>query len=513
MALVGVLLLVDHLSGRSAQLKKRLFTESGLHPAVIILLLLIAAYTAAYGWLAIQRHQRFNSTGYDLAIKEQVIWNTMHGRFFASSPEVDNAFEDHFQPIMLALVPLYALFTSPGLLLWAQTIGLAAGAIPLYWLARRRLKTPWLALAPAAAYLLYPALGFVNRFDFHPEALAIPAFLAAFEALDRDDLMMTSFWLLVSLLGKENLGFSIVFFGLYAALFQRRIRFGLVWSGLGLIVSAGTMFWLIPMLRHEPSDTLARYAWLGETPHQMVGTLLARPGYVWRALAKPDRGLYLLQLLVPTGFLALAGLPELMMALPGLIVNLLARHHCQASIYCQYTVPITPFVFVAAAKGLQRLKYLLKHRWTVYVLGLAVVPLSVLALTIDNPFTEDQALPSPLVKLPNAQAVRRALAVVPPQSSVVTTNAYAPHLAQREGLYIIGIPAQREPPPDPDIVFVNLYDQRFMLCNQYRAYFEQLDIDRYGLTFRDSGVVVAQRDGGSNEAFQDFVLNWTNCAG
>jgi hypothetical protein len=66
-------------------------------------------------------------------------------------------------------------------------------------------------------------------------------------------------------------------------------------------------------------------------------------------------------------------------------------------------------------------------------------------------------------------------------------------LAQREGLYIIGTPVQRDPPSDPDVVFVNLCDQqRFILCDQYREYFEQLDIGRYGVIFRDCGVVVAQ---------------------
>lgn len=80
-------------------------------------------------------------------------------------------------------------------------------------------------------------------------------------------------------------------------------------------------------------------------------------------------------------------------------------------------------------------------------------------------------------------------------------------------MYIIGLPAQRDPPPDPDVVFINLYDQRFMVCEQYREYFAQLDIDRYGIVFRDSGLIVVQRDGGSNEGFRDFLLNWTNCAG
>lgn len=480
---------------------------------MVVLLLLVVSYSAAYGWLANERHNRFNSTGYDLAIKEQVLWNTAHGRFFASSVEVENAFADHFQPVMLALVPLYALIPAPELLLWVQTVGLAAGAIPLYRLAQRRLNSTGLALTLAAAYLLYPALGFVNRFDFHPEALAIPAFIAAFDALDRGDMKGASLWLLVPLLSKENLGFSVAVFGLYAAIFQRRMRFGLTWAGVGLAVSSLAMFWLIPTLRHGPSDTLARYGWLGETPAQMVWTLLARPRYVWQNLAEPNRGLYLLQLLAPTGFLALLGFPELLLAAPGLIINLLAQHHCQTEIYCQYTAPIIPFIFIATVIGLQRLGRLLKNRPVWYVVGLAILPLTIMTLALDNPFTESQELPAPLARLSNAEAVPRALAVVPSKASVVTTNAYAPHLAQRAGLYIIGIPAQRDPPTDPDIVFINLYDQRFMLCDQYREYFAQLDVDRYGVIFRDAGLIVVQRDGGSNEGFRDFLFNWTDCAG
>jgi uncharacterized membrane protein len=481
--------------------------------AAAVLVLLVLGYILAYGWLSSERHNRFNSTGFDLAIKEQVVWNTTHGRFFASSPEVDNAFADHFQPLMLALIPFYVTAPSPKVLLLVQTIGLALGAIPLYRLAERRLKNSSVALVLAAAYLLFPALGFINRFDFHPEALAISAFLFAFEALDRGDLVASSLWLLVPLLGKENLGFSVAVFGLYAAVACRQVRFGIFWALVGLLVSGFTMFWLIPTLRQGPSDTLARYGWLGETPVEMLATLITRPAYVWQNLADPDRALYLLQLLAPTGFLALLALPELLLAAPGLAINLLAEHHCQPEIYCQYTVPVIPFIFIAAVVGLQRLKGHLQHRWNWTIIGLGILPLALLAFALDNPFSEDREVPAPLTELPNAEAVHRALATVPPDASVVTTNAYAPHLAQREGLYIIGIPAQRDPPVDPDIVFINLYDQRFMVCDQFREYFSQLDIDRYGVVFRDSGMIVVQRDGGSSEGFRDFVLNWTNCAG
>ncbi len=68
--------------------------------AGLVLVLLILVFVAGYSWLAISRHQNFNSTGYDLAINEQIVWNTLNGRFFASSLEVDNSFADHFRPFL-----------------------------------------------------------------------------------------------------------------------------------------------------------------------------------------------------------------------------------------------------------------------------------------------------------------------------------------------------------------------------------------------------------------------------
>jgi len=113
----------------------------------LLLGFMLLVFAAAYGWLVLARHDRFNSTGYDLAIHEQILWNTLNGRFFASSLEVDNSFADHFRPLMLALLPFYALFQSAKTLLMIQVSALAAAAIPLFLIADARLKSKPTALA------------------------------------------------------------------------------------------------------------------------------------------------------------------------------------------------------------------------------------------------------------------------------------------------------------------------------------------------------------------------------
>jgi uncharacterized membrane protein len=480
--------------------------------ARFVLLGLMAAFTLAYGWLAMTRHVRLNSTTYDLAIHEQAIWSTLHGRFLATSVEVDNALADHFRPFLAVAALVYAPFPSPLTLLGLQAFALALGMIPLYRLAKRRLSSDLLALVVVAAYGLYPAIGFLLRFDFHTEAFAVPAFLAAFDALDQKHWLTASLWLVIPLLCKENMGLTVAAFGLYALVVSRKPTWGSFWLLAGLVTFSVTSFWLIPTLRGESSDTLSRYAYLGDSPRAMLHTLFTTPGVVWEQLAHPRVLLYLTQLLLPLGFLSLLAPAELAITVPGLAVNLLSTSYPQWTIYYQYAVPIIPFVFVSAVYGLARLRTMLRAEWAWRIIGAAVGLLSVATILVDNPFREQPFLPAMLAEIENAETVRLALQTVPDRGSVVTSNNYGPHLAQRPELYIVGVPSQRQAPDDPDIVFFNLRDQRFTSCEMYYSYLLQLDPQRYGVTFWSEGVLVLQRDTGSNSAFQDLLLTWNGCA-
>ena len=480
---------------------------------LLLLGVLLAVFIGSYGWLVLNRHARFNSTGYDLAIHEQILWNTLHGRFFATSLEVDNSFADHFRPLMAAFLPFYAVFPTPKTLLIIQVIALAVTAVPLFLLAELKLKNKSVALAIAAMYLLYPAVGFLARFDFHMGAIAVPLFMFAFLAMEKQRWKQATVWLLLALLCKENMGIVVAMMGLYAGIMYRQWRWGAAWLLLGSGAFVFTSFWLLPTIRGETLDAMERYAWLGGNTAEIVQTLFTNPTHVWDYLVQTDRLLYLVQLSIPVGFLNFVGLPELLIAQPFLMTNLLADHFCQPAIYCHYHAPIIPFIFIGLVFGLARLRRWLKDERSWQFVIMLILPLAMVNFWLDNPFQNTPLVPAALDQIDNAEVVKQALTAVPPNLSVVTTNDYAPHLAQREKLYIIGIPSQREAPTDPDIVFLNLYDQQYIVCDGFRAYVEQLDIDAYGVTFRTGGLIVIQRDAGSNEQFRDFVLNWNNCAG
>ena len=90
-------------------------------------------------------------------------------------------------------------------------------------------------------YLLYPAVGFISRFDFHIEVFAIPAFIAAFLAMERKQWVWATIWLLVPLLVKENMGLTVAVFGIYAMIMPRKYRWGTAW----IILRESSPFWLL----------------------------------------------------------------------------------------------------------------------------------------------------------------------------------------------------------------------------------------------------------------------------
>ena len=134
--------------------------------------------------------------------------------------------------------------------------------------------------------MLYPAVGFVARFDFHIEVFVIPALIAAFYMMEKGRWTAASLFLIFPLLCKENMGFTVLAFGVYAMLRWKKYKWGIAWIVIGLIYTWFTIFWLIPTVRGETVDTLSRYAWLGESTPDKLQTLIFDPA-VWFTICLP----------------------------------------------------------------------------------------------------------------------------------------------------------------------------------------------------------------------------------
>src|SRR4029077_16693919 len=96
------------------------------------------------------------------------------------------------------------------------TAVLALGALPVSWLARHELGNGALPVLCAALYLLQPAVGYTNLFEFHPETLCTTTLLFAFYYLRVGRTGPLLLWSGASLLGKEDVALVVGAMALYA---------------------------------------------------------------------------------------------------------------------------------------------------------------------------------------------------------------------------------------------------------------------------------------------------------
>jgi uncharacterized membrane protein len=130
----------------------------------------IVIFVVIFIFLSFGRHDALKSYLNDISAYDQAIWNTVHGRFMhisISAFDEPNLFASRFSPVLLIFVPLYAVFSSPKWLLLLQILSAGASAVPIYLLAKEKLKSAQMALIILISYLLYPILQNGLLYDFH----------------------------------------------------------------------------------------------------------------------------------------------------------------------------------------------------------------------------------------------------------------------------------------------------------------------------------------------------------
>jgi len=298
--------------------------------AVALLAALYAAYFIAY---MVTSHNAFLTHAEDLGTMDQAIWNILHGPLMHQT--VCNIVSDtncysingisrfaiHFEPILFPVSLSYIFWPDPRTLLVLQTLVVASGAFPAFWLARLRLRNELVAVGIAVLYVLYPALQQAEIFDFHAVTLTAALLLFTLYFMYTRRTLWLFIFAILSMACKEEIPLVIAFFGLWSILFQQRWR-----SGLALVALSVAWLGLVLLVYHLASPTGhpllgSRYAYLGSGPLQILRNVLAHPrsllyhegrayrvgrglvtaGWVVTAVVTVACGVYLWQTFVPSG--------------------------------------------------------------------------------------------------------------------------------------------------------------------------------------------------------------------
>src|SRR6059058_468954 len=202
-----------------------------------------ALYVVVFVAAAVVAYLAYDVARLDLGDMVQAVWSTSHGHFLEVTDASGNQVSrlgGHVDPFLALLVPLWWAWPSPMMLVVFQVVAVAAGALPVYWLARKHLSSEFAPACFAFAYLLYPATqaNAVGVGDsFHAVSIAIPLILFAIWFLDEERLVLFAVFALLAASTKEEIAASVGCLGLWYAFRRKRWGAGLSIFGLGLAVS------------------------------------------------------------------------------------------------------------------------------------------------------------------------------------------------------------------------------------------------------------------------------------
>jgi len=329
---------------------------------VKILAVLILFYTAIFFALCWWKYLNFGYDGLDLAIFNQVFFNTIHGNWFAFSIHPHSYLGDHAEFIILLLAPLYALWQSPLCLLLLQVLIISLCAWPLFLIARRALSLKW-SFFIACLWLLNPFLHNMALFEFHILPFAMFTLLWMFYFWQTERFKPFLVFLCLSLLVREDVSLVVIFFGIFSWVLKRR---QFKWTWLPFILGSVWFYSAMKIIGHfTPTGSykyFIYYAWLGNSLPEIIGNILSRPLYVFSSIMTVNN-LFLLTVLalffLGINFLACFYLIPAIPILAQLVLG--GRINSGVVLQTHYSSLLLVFWFISLIYGLQKIFIFVKN--------------------------------------------------------------------------------------------------------------------------------------------------------
>ncbi|MBI4369418.1 MAG: DUF2079 domain-containing protein [Elusimicrobia bacterium] len=404
-----------------------------------VILLALAAFSVWTFLLPILRHKAFQSHTLELGILTNVSWNFLQGKgFYDPVMHVQNYLGDHWQPVLALMAPVFWFWRNAAALIVIQSLGLVAGGIMVYRLSQKILSQRSWAILVAAMYFLSAPMHAINRFDFHPEFLAVPLIVAGYSMAYRK-LWWKAFFCFAALwLVKEDMAIVAAAIGSQFVLCAKESRrFGILMITGSAFVLGVVIFVLMPLfLDHATPTHLARYANLGTSWPEIFKKILLKPHFVlfemvghrafWQGLKNMILPFLGLPLLSPASFwsaIVLAWLP-----------HALSSYAPQRELAGQYAAAFLPILTIGSAHAIKKL---LEANGGVFrVVGawlrqttawpLLAVVISQWSFTVSRYFSP--------IDPARLDVLNELVRLVPKEGTVCAQSDLGPHLAFRQEL-------------------------------------------------------------------------------
>jgi uncharacterized membrane protein len=453
----------------------------------------LVAYTFYLSKISIARHNVFGTSGFDLGIFDQGLWLLSQGKTPFITVRGLHLFGDHVSLILLFLSPIYWIWSDVRALLFFQSFSLAIGAIPIYLLSKDIIKSKKISLAFSISYLLYPPLGRVNFWHFHPEALATTFLLFAFYFVIKEKYLHYYVFSFLALICKEEISLVVFLMGLYV--FSRHNK------QIGLITSIIALSWFVLSIKIilPHFNSVGYFRLSGGYGASWVGSLFREPHLIISKVFTQGDGEYLFKLLSPVGFLPILSPIILAISTPILLTNMVGGGYMETIMY-QYTALIIPFIFISSIYGLSKIYTAIKFEKKETLLAVILLLTGVFGNYYWGISPVSKTHPS-YIEDDRVKTLNKAISQIPEDASVTADPFIVPHLTHREFIYEFPNPfkiaywgANGENPHDPETIeYIAL--KRDSLSKENKELVDHLTRDDgFTVVFEEENAIILKRN-------------------
>ena len=408
-----------------------------------IVILAVVFYILVFSLISIWKYCNFGYDGLDLAIINQVFYNSIQGNFFASSIHPPSYLGDHFTPIIFLLLPFYILFQHPVTLLILQTIALAICAWPIYLIAKNVL-TKKLAVLLAIAWLINPFVQNINLFEFHFLPFALFFIFWAFYFYQNQKFLPFVIFSSLALLVREDVALVIFVFGIFAIWEKKKMK----WRATSIILS---ILYFITAIKlsgllsgAEQYKFLLYYSWLGDSWIDIIKNIILHPWLLMPKIFNPGSAIVAAALLLSTGFLPVLK-PKYLLLSSIIYFQLLIGVSWQwlaMILFTQYSALLLPGIFIATIFAIKEfnnkkstnpvVKFIFKEKTlTTLIILTAIIYSSILMGPLTGSLNK---IAQNKLTLSDTLTKKEILAQIPDNASVAATYEMLTPLSTRQNI-------------------------------------------------------------------------------
>ncbi len=397
---------------------------------------LITAVAACF-FVALKIHQyRAFDAHWELAAFESLLWETLHGHLLGYTTPGSSFLAQHFSPILLILVPFYALFQSPFTLLVIQALAASLALIPLYQLSFQLLESRWCATAMTLAFFFSRVVNYGLMYNFHMEIFYPLFYFPLFLAAERRRWAAFYILLLLTMTVKEDACIANAGLGLYL-LFSARRKHGIVTFLGSLVAFLVTMGFVIPAFGAAPHGSypfVHYWSGYGGSMPEILRNML-NPLRHFEVIFTPAKLAKMFNLFSVFLFLPLLNWRVLLfLVVPSWFILYSSDNPLLYGAANYYGLQITPFLFYGSLIVLRRVQEW--RRWRSRGFLLAATTL-VLLVNLGNSRIFKQLHPAYWRIAPRFQVAKEMISRIPREAPVAAQVDLVSHVPVRAGRFLV----------------------------------------------------------------------------